>query len=93
MAVCQACEQNSAVFHVTLSVVVVGPVGSHTKPVQFLLCERCEINLRQVMVRDEFQKRRIAARLTEEPQYKTEIPVKWQKARRNLPAIVANAVE
>ena len=48
--------------------------------------------MRQVMTRDEYQKIRVAARLTEEPQYKSETPVKWNKAARRLPGIVPNGL-
>ena len=93
MPVCQACGQEPAVYHVTVSVVVVGPSGSRSKPVQFTLGEKCELNLRQVMARDEYLKVRIAGRLTDAPEYKSGTPVKWSKAWRNLPAIVPNGIE
>ena len=52
-------------------------IGNPQQADQFTLGEKCEVNLRQVLARDEYLKVRIAARLTEEPQYKSETPLNW----------------
>ncbi len=82
MGLCQACGQNEAVFHVTLNVQITGPASTRNKLVQVILCDHCDVCLQQVFCKDDYLKERIAKRLTEEPQYKSQSPIAWHAQPR-----------
>lgn len=68
MAVCDACQKAEGTNHVTVSVTVFGAKTTRAKPVQFWLCDSCEMASRQVLADDVGRRRRVAWRLTVDPQ-------------------------
>jgi len=88
LSLCQACGHHEAVYHITVDVSVFGPNSTRAKPVQFILCDSCEVFLQQVLCRDEYLKPRMAARLTQGSAYQSETPKEWRRKPRQLLPIV-----
>jgi hypothetical protein len=69
MVICEACEKEEGIHHVTLGVTVVGPKRDKRKIVQFWLCISCERALAQTLEAGQAQRQRVARRMTEFPEY------------------------
>jgi hypothetical protein len=66
---CDACHQNEATIHVTVSIECFTINSTRMKQSQFWLCEGCDAQMKVFLTRDDQQPRRVAKALTPIPFY------------------------
>jgi hypothetical protein len=82
MHLCDACQNNDAVYHVSFTASIFGPKRQKTKRAQFWLCETCERASQQILCRDIFLSRRTAFRFVDNPSFMSPYKVKWRLPRK-----------
>lgn len=75
MRFCQACQQAEGIYHMTVRVDVVGPIGNpKTKLAQFWLCAACERASQDVLRADAEKETRMAKRISADPPKREPMP-------------------
>lgn len=83
MSLCDASQQNDAVYHVSLSASIFDPKNQKTKRAQFWHCETCERASQQILANDRLLRRRIAFRFVDNPTFMSPYLVRWSMPKNN----------